>query len=116
MTREEFDNFTIDDFSSFRENLKQKNVLNKEIDGLKELLMPIEISLSDLNKEIDEELINFNTNSSLTNFDKLRGLKEKQINLSEKVKFLKSEIESKEKEYTKVLLEFGKNEYYKIVR
>ena len=98
MTREEFDNFTIDDFSSFRENLKQKNVLNKEIDGLKELLMPIEISLSDLNKEIDEELINFNTNSSLTNFDKLRGLKEKQINLSEKVKFLKSEIESKEKE------------------
>ena len=25
-------------------------------------------------------------------------------------------IESKEKEYTKVLLEFGKNEYYKIVR
>ena len=98
MTREEFDNFTIDDFSSFRENLKQKNVLNKEIDGLKELLMPIENSLSDLNKEIDEELINFNTNSSLTNFDKLRGLKEKQINLSEKVKFLKTEIESKEKE------------------
>lgn len=98
MTREEFDNFTIDDFSSFRDNLKQKNVLNKEIDGLKELLMPIENSLSDLNKEIDEELANFNTNSSLTNFDKLRGLKEKQINLSEKVKFLKTEIESKEKE------------------
>lgn len=98
MTREEFDNFTIDDFSSFRDNLKQKNVLNKEIDGLKELLMPIENSLSDLNKEIDEELTNFNTNSSLTNFDKLRGLKEKQINLSEKVKFLKTEIESKEKE------------------
>lgn len=123
MTREEFDNFTIDDFSSFRDNLKQKNVLNKEIDGLKELLMPIENSLSDLNKEIDEELTNFNTNSSLTNFDKLRGLKEKQINLSEKVKFLKIEIESKEKELDslnnikkeKRIIRFEKGDASKIV-
>ena len=123
MTREEFDNFTIDDFSSFRDNLKQKNVLNKEIDGLKELLMPIENSLSDLNKEIDEELTNFNTNSSLTNFDKLRGLKEKQINLSEKVKFLKTEIESKEKELDslnnikkeKRIIRFEKGDTSKIV-
>lgn len=98
MTREEFDNFSIDDFTNLSEKIKQKNILTEEIKGLKEYLEPINKSLEELNKKIDNELEVFNNTSNLSNLENLRELKEEQIVLNNQINYLKSEIEKKENE------------------